>query len=207
VAHNSGQGCFLPTRLLVERPAYEAVLEQVVATARALPVGDPFEPTTVMGPVVSEAACIRILAAVEEAAAHKAGRLCTGGHRVGGDLAGGFFVEPTVFADADPAAALAQEEIFGPVLAVMAFDDEEDAVALANGTAYGLAAYVWTNDLSRAHRVADALEAGYVSVNGMAALPPGAPFGGWKASGYGKEGGRAGIEEFLRTKNVFVSLR
>ena len=93
------------------------------------------------------------------------------------------------------------------MLAVLPFDSEEEAVALANNTRYGLAGYVWTNDVRRAHRVADALEAGYVSVNGMAPLPPQAPFGGWKASGHGLEGGRAGIEEFLRPKNVYLSLR
>jgi aldehyde dehydrogenase (NAD+) len=207
VAQNSGQGCFLPTRLLVERPAYEAVLERVVDTVGSLRLGDPFDPATSMGPVVSDAACSRILAVVEEAERDKTGRLCAGGRRAGGDLAGGFFVEPTVFADADPTAPLAQEEVFGPVLAVLPFDSEEEAVALANGTRYGLAGYVWTNDLRRAHRVADALEAGYVSVNGMAPLPPSAPFGGWKASGHGLEGGRAGLEEFVRPKNVFVSLR
>jgi aldehyde dehydrogenase (NAD+) len=207
VAQNSGQGCFLPTRLLVERPVYEAVLDRVVGVVGGLRIGDPFDPATSMGPVVNEAACHRILSVIERATNEKAGRLCAGGHRAGGDLADGFFVEPTVFADADPTSSLVQEEIFGPVLAVLPFDDEEEAVALANDTRYGLAGYVWTNDLRRAHRVAGALEAGYVSVNGMAPLPPQAPFGGWKASGHGVEGGRAGIEEFLRPKNIFVSLR
>jgi acyl-CoA reductase-like NAD-dependent aldehyde dehydrogenase len=207
VAQNSGQGCFLPTRLLVERPVYEAVLDRVVAVAEGVKVGDPFAGDTVMGPVVSEGAARRILSVVEEATEGKAGRLCTGGRRAGGDLAAGFFVEPTVFADADPTSSLVREEIFGPVLAVLPFDSEEEAVALANDTRYGLAGYVWTNDVRRAHRVADALEAGYVSVNGMAPLPPQAPFGGWKASGHGLEGGRAGIEEFLRPKNVYLSLR
>jgi aldehyde dehydrogenase (NAD+) len=207
VAQNSGQGCFLPTRLLVDRPLYNAVLDRVVEVVSAVRMGDPFDPATVMGPVVSEAACSRILSVIEDAAAAKTGRLCSGGHRAGGELAGGFFVEPTVFADADPTSPLVQEEVFGPVLAVLPFDDEEEAIALANGTRYGLAGYVWTNDLRRAHRVADALQAGYVSVNGMAPLPPAAPFGGWKASGHGTEGGRWGVEEFLRPKNVFVSLR
>ena len=207
LAQNSGQGCFLPTRLLVERSVYDAVIERVVATAQGIRLGDPFDPGTSMGPVVTEEASARIVGTVERAVREGAGRLCTGGRRAGGDLARGFFVEPTVVADADPTAPLAREEIFGPVLAVLPFDGEEEAVALANGTRYGLAGYVWTNDLRRAHRVAGALEAGYVSVNGMAPLPPAAPFGGWNASGHGQEGGRAGIEEFLRTKNVHVSLR
>jgi len=207
VAQNSGQGCFLPTRLLVERPVYDAVVERVTEVASGLRLGDPFDPATNMGPVVSESACARILAVIDTAADTKAGRLCCGGRRAGGDLGDGFFVEPTVFADADPASALVQDEIFGPVLAIAPFDTEEEAVGLANATRYGLAGYVWTDDLRRAHRVAAALEAGYVSVNGMAPLPPAAPFGGWKASGQGVEGGRAGIAEFLRPKNVFVSLR
>jgi aldehyde dehydrogenase (NAD+) len=134
------------------------------------------------------------------------GRLVAGGGRVGGDLCGGYFVEPTVFADVDPASPLAREEIFGPVLAISSFDSEEHAVEMANATRFGLAGYVWTEDLRRAHRVADALEAGYVSVNSMAALPPAAPFGGWKESGHGTEGGQAGLVEFLRVKNVHVQL-
>ena len=207
VAQNSGQGCFLPTRLLVERPIYDAVVDRAVGVASGLRMGDPFDPGTNMGPVVSEAACNRIIAVIDAAADTKAGRLCCGGRRARGELSGGFFVEPTVFADADPESRLVQDEIFGPVLTIMPFDTEEEAVALANATRYGLAAYVWTNDLRRAHRVAAALEAGYVSVNGMAPLPPAAPFGGWKASGHGVEGGAAGIGEFLRPKNVFVSLR
>ena len=124
------------------------------------------------------------------------GRSWPADRRAGGALAAGSYVEPTVFGDVDPDSPLAQEEIFGPVLAILPFDDEDEAIEIANRTRYGLAGYVWTNDLRRAHRVADALDAGYVSVNGMASLPPSAPFGGWKASGHGVEGGRWGLEEF-----------
>jgi aldehyde dehydrogenase (NAD+) len=132
------------------------------------------------------------------------GRMVAGGSMGADPLAPGTFVEPTVFADVDPASPLGQDEVFGPVLSIIGFDDEQEAVDIANGTRFGLAGYVWTRDLGRAHRVADALVAGYVSINSMAALPPGAPFGGWKESGHGVEGGRNGLMEYLRVKNVHV---
>jgi aldehyde dehydrogenase (NAD+) len=197
---NSGQGCFLPTRLLVQRGIYDAALDAAVGAAAKVRLGDPFDPTTSMGPVVDAAAADRILGVIDAAPAGT--RLVAGGGRGPGAA----YVQPTVFADVDPTSSLAQQEIFGPVLAITPFDTEDEAVEIANGTRYGLAGYVWTNDLSRAHRVAGRLEAGYVSVNGLAGLPPAAPFGGWKASGRGTEGGREGLREFLRTKNVHVGL-
>jgi aldehyde dehydrogenase (NAD+) len=200
---NSGQGCFLPTRLLVQRGIHDAVLEAATAQLAKVRLGDPFDTSTTMGPVVDVAAADRILAIVEGAGIEGAGaRLVAGGKRGPGPA----YVEPTLFADVDPASSLAQEEIFGPVLAVTAFETEDEAVEIANGTRYGLAGYVWTADLGRAHRIADRLDAGYVSVNGLAGLPPSAPFGGWKASGRGTEGGIEGLREFLRTKNVHVGL-
>ena len=205
VAQNSGQGCFLPTRLLAQRSIYERTVEAVVAAAAKFRLGSPFDPGTTMGPVVDERARERILDTIAAAERRGDGRLVHGGRRAtGGGLAGGNFIEPTIFADVDPASPLARDEVFGPVLAIIAFDDEADAVEIANGTSFGLAGYIWTSDLGRAHRLADALQAGYVSVNGMAALPAAAPFGGWKASGHGVEGGRHGLEEYLRIKNVHV---
>jgi acyl-CoA reductase-like NAD-dependent aldehyde dehydrogenase len=132
------------------------------------------------------------------------GTLLTGGGRAAGPLADGFYVEPTIFGDVDPAGRLAQEEIFGPLPAASRFSTEEQAIEMANGTPYGLMAYVQTGDLGRAHRVAARLEAGNVSINGFYGMAPSAPFGGVKASGFGRTGGRAGLEEFLRPKNVFV---
>jgi aldehyde dehydrogenase (NAD+) len=205
VAQNSGQGCFLPTRLLVHRSIYDRTLEGVIAAAAKFRLGDPFAATTTMGPVVDERARERILGVIAEAEARGDGRIVHGGQRAtGAGLEHGNYVEPTIFADVDPSSPLARDEVFGPVLSVIGFDDEDEAVAIANGTPFGLAGYVWTSDLGRAHRVAEALDAGYVSVNGMAALPPAAPFGGWKASGHGVEGSRLGLQEYLRVKNVHV---
>ncbi len=202
----SGQTCICPSRLLIEAPIYDAFMAKVVEKAEAVALGDPFAPGTTMGPVIGEAACERILGVIERGRREGAGRLLTGGARVGGELAQGFFVQPTVFGDVDNESSLAQHEIFGPVLAAMRFEDEAHAVALANDTEYGLAGYVHTRDLKRGHRLAARLDAGYLSINGWATMPPGAPFGGNRQSGIGRLGGRAALDEFLRVKNVFVAL-
>jgi aldehyde dehydrogenase (NAD+) len=201
---SSGQGCLFPTRLLVQDTIYEQVLDGVMAVAESPAIGDPLDPTVVMGPVISQSAVDRIMGYVEEG--RRTARLVTGGERLEGDLGGGFFIKPTVFADVDNSSRLAQEEVFGPVLAVMPFSTEEEAIAKANDTRYGLAAYLHTTDLARAHRVADELEAGYVSVNSFPPMTASAPFGGVKNSGFGREGGRAGIEEYVHHKNVYVPL-
>jgi aldehyde dehydrogenase (NAD+) len=202
----AGQGCVFPTRLIVHEAVHDEVVATAVTTAAALPVGDPLDPATAVGPVVSVGQRDRILGMLERARDLPAGELLLGGGGVGGDLADGFFVAPTIFDRVDATAEIVREEVFGPVLAVLTFRDEDEAVALANDTRYGLAGYVHTSDLRRAHRVAAALDAGYVSLNGFAALPASAPFGGFAASGFGKEGGRAGLDEFLRTKNVYLPL-
>jgi acyl-CoA reductase-like NAD-dependent aldehyde dehydrogenase len=199
----AGQGCANGTRLLVHSAVRDQVVDTVTARLRRTPFGDPGEERTVMGPVVSRASCERILGVIERATQQGA-RLVSGGSRAGGELAEGFFVEPTVFTDVDPAGELAQDEIFGPVLAVMSFDSEEEALALANGTRYGLGAYLYTNDLRRTHRLSRTLAAGSVWVNGAPGLLPSAPFGGVKQSGSGRIGGAAGVREFLRPKNVWI---
>jgi aldehyde dehydrogenase (NAD+) len=202
----SGQTCAAGTRILVHASVYDEVVGILTSRLGKVAVGDPMTDRTVMGPVVSEPACTRILRIVEDARDSGAARLLTGGHRLGGALADGYFIAPTVFVDVDPDTALAQEEIFGPVLSVFRFETEEEAVRLADGTRHGLGAYLHTNDLRRAHRVSHALTAGSVWVNGAPPLVPSAPFGGTKQSGYGRIGGIAGIREFLRPKNVWIAL-
>jgi len=204
----SGQGCVNPTRMLVAEPLYDEVVDRLRSIAGAVRLGEPFAPETTMGPVISEAACDRILGVVARARSEAAGDLLLGGGRGEGELAAGAFVQPTIFGRVDPQSHIAQEEVFGPVLAVSTFEDETAAVAQANSTAYGLGAYLHTRDIDRAHGVAAELEAGCVYINsGMANMTPNAPFGGIKQSGFGSEGGRAGLQEFLRPKSVFVALR
>lgn len=203
----SGQGCVNPTRLLVQRSRYEEVVARVAAVAASVPVGDPLDPDVRMGPVICAAACARILGVIDRTRAEGAARLVAGGERLGGALSGGFFLQPTVFADVAPGSSLEQNEVFGPVLAITPFETEEEALAIANGTRYGLGAYLHTRDIDRAQAFAEKLEAGYVNVNGFAMMAPTAPFGGYKQSGVGRAGGRLGLEEFLQVKNVFIARR
>src|ERR1700733_1260269 len=202
----SGQGCANATRVIVHAKLRDQLLRLVKGFARRVVVGDPLDANTTMGPVVSQPALERILRLVGEAERTGAGRLLCGGRRLGDDLAAGYFIGPTLFADVDNRSALAQQEIFGPVVSFMTFESEKEAVRLANNSRYGLAGYVFTNDLKRAHRIASVLEVGNVWVNGLDATAPSAPFGGVKESGYGRLGGRAGIREFIRPKNVWIAM-
>ncbi|WP_156680276.1 aldehyde dehydrogenase family protein [Sphingomonas profundi] len=201
----SGQGCAIPTRVVVQNGIYDALIERMVALAEAMKVGDPFERDTAIGPLINEAAAVRVTGLIETAKAGGAMRLLTGGGRVGGVLAGGAYVAPTLFADVDPADPLAQNEIFGPVLTIHRFRDEAEAIAIANATRYGLGGYLHTNDLRRAHQVAAAMRTGNVFVNTAKTLDPAMPFGGTGISGFGREGGKAGIEEFVRHKAVGIA--
>jgi acyl-CoA reductase-like NAD-dependent aldehyde dehydrogenase len=205
VVNLSGQGCINGTRVFAQAAVYDQVVELATQFLSAVKLGDPFEPDTLMGPVVSAAACDRIVGMIEKAKQSSA-RLALGGNRAGGDLADGYFIEPTVFADVQNQDYIAQNEVFGPVLSILRFESEDDAIRMANDTDFGLAGYVWTKDLQRAHRVASALTAGNIWVNGFLGIPAGAPFGGTKQSGYGRLGGRDGIREFTRPKNVWVNL-
>lgn len=201
---NTGQGCALPTRLLVQRGVYDAVVEGVTAVVSQYITGDPLEMTTFAGPLVNDAALQRVSGIIEKAKAEKAGRLVLGGNRPGGELADGFFVDTTIFADVDPQSSLAQNEVFGPVLSIIPFDTEEEAVEIANSTAYGLSNYVQTSDMRRARRLARDLHSGTVGINGTGNMHVGAPFGGVGISGFGREGGREGVMEFVSTKTVLI---
>jgi len=202
----SGQGCGCPTRLMVQDEIYDETLERLLAFAReATNAGDLLDPATTFGPLITEASCDRVLQIVDEARREGTGELLTGGGRMGGAHAGGFYVEPTVFTEVPAESPIAQMEIFGPVLSVMRFSTDEEAIELANSTTYGLGHFVNTRDLNRAHTLAAALEAGTVWVNGFSGAPPGTPLGGYRQSGFGREGGRAGLDEFLQVKNVYIA--
>ncbi|CAN7374005.1 aldehyde dehydrogenase family protein [Phenylobacterium sp. LjRoot225] len=202
----SGQGCVNGTRLLVERPIYDEYLAMLQGISGHIKVGDPLDKTTFVGPIITEASLQRICGMVDKAQA-EGGRLVTGGGRMGGDYANGFFLPITIIADVENQSSIAQHEVFGPVLAVTPFDTEEEAIALANSTDYGLGGYVHTQNLRRAHHVASQLQAGQIQVNGSGeAMAPNVPFGGMKQSGYGRLGGEAGLHEFLQIKNVWMNL-
>jgi aldehyde dehydrogenase (NAD+) len=207
VIARSGQGCIRGTRLLVQERIYEDVVEACVEIADKARLGDPLEHGAEMGPVISASAKDRIEGMIKAAAADGAGRVVAGGMRCDGELGDGYYVRPTVIADVEPSSVIAQQEVFGPVLCVMPFRSTDDAVALANNTQYALAAYIQTNDLTRAHTVANRLVSGNVWVNGFDGIMETAPFGGAKASGFGRQGGYYGIQEFIRPKNVWIGLR
>jgi acyl-CoA reductase-like NAD-dependent aldehyde dehydrogenase len=202
----NGQGCVNGTRLLVQRGIYDQYLQALTAMAGYIKVGDPYDQATIMGPVISETAMNRILGMVERGVG-AGGRIVSGGERMGGDHAGGYFLPVTVLADVPNDSEIAQNEVFGPVLVATPFDTEEEAITLANGTPYGLGAYVHTQNLRRAHHVTGQLEAGQIQVNGSGeAMQPNVPFGGWKQSGHGRLGGVEGLHEFLQPKNIWMNL-
>ncbi|HUR17672.1 MAG TPA: aldehyde dehydrogenase family protein [Acidimicrobiales bacterium] len=199
---NSGQTCSALTRMLVPRGRLEDAEALAAATAEEYTPGDPFAPATRLGPLVSEAQRRRVWDFIEQGLADGA-RLIAGGPGAPPGQDKGWFVRATVFSDVGPGMSIAQEEIFGPVLAIIPYDSEEEAVAIANGTVYGLAAAVWSSDDERARRLARRLRSGQVAVNG-GTFNPLAPFGGFKQSGHGRELGRHGVEEFLTTKSLLM---
>ncbi|MDC2954411.1 aldehyde dehydrogenase family protein [Streptomyces gilvifuscus] len=200
---NTGQFCMGGPRLLVARPVYSTLLGILAEAVPGVPVGDPRDPGTVVGPMAGE----KHLKKVEEyvdLARKEGGRIVAGGERL--DLDGGYYYRPTVIADLSNDSRVVQEEIFGPVLTVQPFDTEDEAVALANSTPYGLASGVQTANLARAHRIADRLQAGIVWINDWAMLDPAVPFGGVKDSGFGREYGPEALAAYTKVKSVVVSL-
>lgn len=202
---NSGQSCTAGTRIFVQRSIQDEFADKVCKYAGSLKVGDGLDPSVNLGPLTSQRQLDRVLNYID--IGRKEGATITaGGERIGGDLATGFFVQPTVFLGVTNEMTIAREEIFGPVVSLIPFDDIDDGLRMANDTPYGLAGGVWTKSLSTAHRVAEGIKAGTIWVNSYNVLDPNVGFGGYKMSGYGWKGGRSQVEGFLYEKVVYLNL-
>ena len=200
---NQGEVCSAGSRVLVQKDIYKKFVDAVSAKAKTIRVGPGIDRDTKMGPLVSREQHDRVRGYLE--IGRKEAKVAAGGG-VPKQFAKGWYVEPTVFYDVENTAKIAQEEIFGPVMSVIPFKDEQDALDIANATPYGLAAAVWTRDIFKAFRVVKNLEAGIVWVNHMQPTFVEAPWGGYKMSGFGRELGHWGVEEYLETKQVFINL-
>jgi aldehyde dehydrogenase (NAD+) len=199
VCMHAGQGCALTTRLLVARSRYDEAVSAAEAVLQTYPWGDPLDPANMMGPVINASQFEKVLGYID--IGRSEGRLVTGGNR-SSDHERGYFIEPTLFADVDPGARVAQEEIFGPVIVMTPFDDDEEAVRIANNSIYGLSGSVTSADVERALRVARQIRTGTIGINGAVWLAPDSPFGGFKQSGIGRENGTEGFEQYLETKAI-----
>jgi betaine-aldehyde dehydrogenase len=200
---NQGEICSAGSRILVQQPIYDKFVEAMAAKAKTIRLGPPLERETKMGPLVSKEQYDRVCSYLE--LGKKEGKLAAGGERPK-DIQRGYYVMPTIFYDVDNSARIAREEIFGPVASVIPFDDEADAVRIANDSPYGLAAAVWTRDIFKAFRAVKKIRAGVVWVNHMQPTYVEAPWGGFKQSGFGRELGPWGVEEYLETKQVHINL-
>ncbi len=200
ICMHGGQGCAITTRMLLPRSRYAECVEALKAAYESLPYGDPTEMGNVMGPLINAKQRERVLGYIEKGKAEGARCLVGGGRPA--KLPKGYYVEPTLFVDVDPDATIAQEEIFGPVLSVIPYEDEADAIRIANHSRYGLSGAVHAGSLERAMSVARRIRTGTVSVNGGQWFGPDSPFGGYKESGLGREHGVAGFEEYLETKTI-----
>ena len=199
----TGQTCMAGSRLLVERSVHDELVSKISARAETIKVGDPAAADTEMGPLANQPQYEKVLSFFSSAAEQGA-NMAAGGAAV--TELGGFFVQPTVLTGVTPEMTVACEEVFGPVLSVMPFDTEDEAIALANGTRYGLAGAVWTKDIHRGHRVAHALKAGTVWINAYRVVGPDVPFGGYGLSGVGRENGIDAVHEYTQTKAIWVEL-
>jgi acyl-CoA reductase-like NAD-dependent aldehyde dehydrogenase len=202
----SGQTCIAGSRLLVQKSIYDEVVQQLVDKAKTIKLGNPLDKSTEMGPAANEAQYIRILEMIEKGKQDGAEVVLGGNSARKGELEKGFFVAPTIFANVNNSMNIAQEEVFGPVLSVIPFEDEADAVEIANDTMFGLASGLWTNNVKRVHRLAREIQAGTVWVNTYRTAATQAPFGGIKMSGHGRERSKDTILEYTYVKNVMVNL-
>lgn len=203
---NKGEVCSAGSRLLLEGKIHDQFVDRLVTRAKKMQVGDPLDPHTEMGSQISQVQLDRILGYIDAGVAEKA-TLCCGGERdTDGAKARGFFVKPTVFTDVRPEMKIAQEEIFGPVLSVLRFEDQEQAVEIANGTIYGLVSAVWTRDIGRAHWMAERIKAGSVWINTYNGFDSASPFGGYKQSGFGRDLGAHALEQYTQVKSVWIAL-
>lgn len=202
----SGQACVAGTRLFVESSVLDETIARVVDATSALRVGDPTLRETVLGPLISAGHRQRVEHAIEIACDQGAEILCGGDRPASGSVPSGYFLNPTLLIGAADTSGLVRDELFGPVVAVLPFESESEVVTRANSTQYGLAAGVWTSDVGRAHRIARSLRAGTVWVNSYGVVPHTAPFGGFKQSGHGREGGRWAMDLYTQPKNVYVDL-
>ncbi|MCV7103514.1 aldehyde dehydrogenase family protein [Mycobacterium palustre] len=199
---HSGQACVCGSRIFVQRSVFDRFVEGLANIANTLPQGGPTEEGVIIGPLISQKQLNRVLGYLDQGKSDGV-EFVTGGHRRDRK---GYFVHPTVVTNVATTSRLFQEEIFGPVVSVIPFDDEDEAVALANDTTYGLAATAWTSNLGRAHRIAKRLKAGTVGLNCQMQFDHSMPFGGYKQSGWGYESGKAGLETYLQTKIVWAQL-
>jgi acyl-CoA reductase-like NAD-dependent aldehyde dehydrogenase len=203
---NKGEICSAASRLLVHQDVHDRVVEELTARARKLRVGNPLDPATQMGSQVSARQMERILDYIQSGKDQGARVRCGGERDTEGAKAKGFFLKPTIFDQVKPEMKIAQEEIFGPVLSVLKFQDPDEAVAIANGTIYGLVSAVWTRDIQLAHRLAAEIKAGSVWINTYNGFDTASPFGGYKQSGFGRDLGSYALEQYTNVKSVWVAL-
>lgn len=205
IYNNSGQICFAGSRIFVQRAIHEEFVEKLAAFTRTIKVGDPLAADTKLGPLVSQRQLDRVLGYVDQGPKEGA-RLVSGGQRLGGELADGYFVEPTIFGDVSNTMTIAREEIFGPVACVIPFDTIEEALALGNATEYGLGSGVWSTNVNTVMRMVHGIQAGTVWVNCYGLLDPAVGFGGYKHSGYGWKGGPSQIDGYLYQKAAYINI-